>query len=116
LISDFVRYRAAEHSLQLAAQVVMDIEAHIITADFNEKVHEYLQAIESLGKVGILEPEFAARLAPLAGFRNLLVHDYLAVDPEKVYGILISRRAELREFGRQIAEYLQKGDRTSNKD
>jgi uncharacterized protein YutE (UPF0331/DUF86 family) len=108
LIADFVKYRAAQHSLLLATQAVVDIAAHIVTADHNARIQDYRQAIETLGQVGILPAEFAEHLAPLAGFRNILVHDYLAVDAEKVYGILVGGRADLREFGRHITEYLQR--------
>ena len=31
LTDDFVKYRAAQHSLQLAAQAIVDIATHIIT-------------------------------------------------------------------------------------
>ena len=110
LTSDFVKYRATQHSLLLAAQAVVDIAAHIITADHHARVQDYRQAIESLGKVGVLSPEFAEHLAPLAGFRNILVHDYLVVDPQKVYDLLLRGRADLREFGRQISQYLQRSE------
>jgi uncharacterized protein YutE (UPF0331/DUF86 family) len=108
LTSDFVKYRAAQHSLQLAAQAVVDIAAHIVTADYNSRAQDYRQAIQSLGKEGVLSSAFAERLAPIAGFRNILVHEYLAVDPEKLYAILIHGRADLQEFGRRIVEYLRR--------
>jgi len=108
LTSDFIKYRAAQHSLQLAAQVVVDIAVHIITADFNARVQDYREAVESLGKVGVLPSEFAKRQAPIAGFRNILVHEYLTVDPAKLYDILVHGRADLQEFGQRITEYLQR--------
>ena len=108
LTSDFVKYRAAQHSLLLAAQAVVDIATHIITADYDARVQDYRQAIESLGRVGVLPSEFTERLAPLAGFRNILVHDYLIVDPKTVYENLIRGRADLRKFGKHVAEYLQR--------
>lgn len=107
LTVDFVKYRAAQRSLQLATQVVVDIATHIVTADFNAQVQEYRQAIEYLGKFGVLPLEFAQRLSPLAGFRNILVHEYLVVDPLKLYDNLINGRADLREFGRYVSKYLQ---------
>jgi uncharacterized protein YutE (UPF0331/DUF86 family) len=107
MVNDFVKYRAVQHSLQLAAQVIFDIASHIITADFHSRAQEYREMITELGKVGILEPDFAQRLAPLAGFRNILVHDYLVVDPVIVHDILINGRADLREFGKEITLYLQ---------
>lgn len=112
LLTDFVKYRAIQHSLLLAAQAVLDIATHVITADFTERVQDYRQALESLGKVGVLPVEFAERLAPLAGFRNILVHDYLAVDPAKVIGVLEQGRADLRDFSRYIGEYLRRTDST----
>ena len=108
LTSDFVKYRAAQHSLQLAAQAVADIATHIISADYNARVEDYRQAIESLGKEGVLPSAFAERLAPIAGFRNILVHEYLVVDPMKLYDILIHGRTDLQEFGQRIIAYLQR--------
>ena len=108
LTSDFVKYRAAERSLQLAAQTVVDIATHVITADYDARVQDYRQAIESLGQEGVLPLTFAERLAPIAGFRNILVHEYLAVDPAKVYDILMHGRADLEEFAQRIIEYLQR--------
>ena len=107
LTSDMVKYRAAERSLQLAAQAVVDIAAHVISADYDARVQDYREAIKDLGKAGVLPREFAERLAPIAGFRNILVHEYLAVDPAKLYDHLTNGRADLREFGRRIVEYLQ---------
>ncbi len=108
LTADFVKYRATQHSLLLAAQAVVDIAAHIVAADLDERVQDYRQAIQSLGQAGILPSEFAEHLAPLAGFRNILVHDYLVVDPAKVYDLLIQGRADLKAFGRHISAYLQR--------
>ena len=108
LTSDFVKYRAAQHSLQLAAQAVADIAAHIGTADYNSRAQDYRQAIQSLGKEGVLSSAFAERLAPIASFRNILVHEYLAVDPVKLYDVLIHGRADLHKFGRRIVEYLRR--------
>jgi len=108
LTSDFVKCRAVERSLQLAAQAAVDIATHIISADYNARVQDYRQAIESLGKEGVLPPTFAERLAPIASFRNILVHEYLAVDPAKLYDVLINGRKDLPEFGQRITEYLQR--------
>ncbi|RLC79274.1 MAG: hypothetical protein DRJ03_12505 [Chloroflexi bacterium] len=107
LTSDFVKYRAAERSLQLTAQAIVDIATHIVTADYDTRVQDYRQAIESLGEEGVLPPVFAERLAPIASFRNILVHEYLAIDPVKLYDILIHGRADIEEFGQRIAVYLQ---------
>lgn len=107
MASDFVKYRAVQHSLQLAAQAIVGIASHIVTADYHSRAQEYREVIAELGSVGVLEPEFAQRLAPLAGFRNIPVHDYLQVDPAIVHDILVNGRADLREFGKRITVYFQ---------
>jgi len=33
-----------------------------------------------MGELGVLPVDFARHLAPLAGFRNILVHEYLEVE------------------------------------
>ena len=103
-----MKYRAVERSLQLAAQAIVDIATHIISADYNARVEDYRQAIESLGREGVLPPASAERLAPIAGFRNILVHEYLVVDPMKLYDMLIHGRTDLQEFGQRIIGYLQR--------
>jgi uncharacterized protein YutE (UPF0331/DUF86 family) len=49
-----------------------------------EKPRDAYGAIEMLGKVGVLPRELAERLAPIAGFRNILVHEYLEINWNKV--------------------------------
>jgi len=44
-----------------------------------ERVTDYREAILSLSKYGILPAEFTERIRGLAGFRNVLVHEYLTV-------------------------------------
>ena len=46
----------------------VDIATHIVTADFHFRADEYREMISQLGKVGVVDPEFAQKLAPFAGF------------------------------------------------
>jgi uncharacterized protein YutE (UPF0331/DUF86 family) len=45
----------------------------------------YYEAILRMGEVGVLPPDFARRLAPIAGLWNILIHEYLTVDWDEVY-------------------------------
>jgi uncharacterized protein YutE (UPF0331/DUF86 family) len=75
----------AERNLEVAAQCVLDISHRLISLTGALKPRDYYEAILRLGELGVLPPDFAAHLAPLAGFRNILVHEYLAVDWQEVY-------------------------------
>jgi len=41
-----------------------------------------------MAELGVLPPEFARHLAPMAGFRSILVHEYLQVNWDEVYRTL----------------------------
>ena len=60
---------------------MIDIVNRIISMEQLEKPRDAYGAVEMLGKVGVLPHELAQRLAPIAGFRNILVYEYLEIDP-----------------------------------
>ena len=74
-----------ERNLEIAAQCCLDIAHRIISLERARKPVDYYDAILRLGELGVLPPEFAFRLAPLAGFRNILVHEYVQIEWDEVY-------------------------------
>lgn len=77
-----------ERNFQVLAQAVIDIANRIISLENLEKPRDYHEAILRLGQGGIVPVDFARKLAPLAGFRNILVHDYLDLNWDEVYANL----------------------------
>jgi uncharacterized protein YutE (UPF0331/DUF86 family) len=96
-----------EHGLQLCAQNVLDIATHVAAAAGRD-APDYAAAIDALGELGVVPPEFAARIRALAGLRNLLVHGYLAVDLTRLHALLNERLADLAEFARHVQGYLER--------
>ena len=74
-----------ERNLEVAAQCCIDISHRIIVIEGAQKPRDYHEAIVRMGELGVLPPDFADQLAPIAGFRNILIHEYLAVDWDEVY-------------------------------
>lgn len=108
LTEDRIIYGGMLHYLQLAAQVVMDVSAHLqVELDFGH-VTDYREAILSLGKHGVLPEKFVERMSGLTGFRNILVHEYLTVDPMKVHQVLQHGLEDLKEFIVYITDFLQR--------
>jgi len=58
----------------------------------------YAEAFRHLGEAGVLDRGLAERLAAAAGFRNLVVHAYQALDLKRVQSIALSGPGDLREF------------------
>jgi uncharacterized protein YutE (UPF0331/DUF86 family) len=88
---------AVERGLQLAAEALFDAGNHILAGAFQETVDEYREIPRQLAARGVLQAETAARLESLAGFRNVLVHDYTDVDLSRVHAGL-ERLADLRRL------------------
>ncbi len=78
----------AERNLEVAAQCCIDICNKIISREQARKPADAHDAIVCMAELGVLEPEFARRFAPIAGFRNILVHEYVSIDWDAVYGHL----------------------------
>jgi uncharacterized protein YutE (UPF0331/DUF86 family) len=97
---------AAERGVQLGAEIVLDIGNHILTAHFGVSPQDYEDIITQLGVHGVLDPELQGRLKGLGGFRNVLVHGYLRIDPSRVDGALERAPVDFRDFGRAIRHWL----------
>ena len=70
------------------------------------RVSDYAGAIDALVEVGALPGKFAATFRSVAGFRNILVHGYLAVDIEIVHQVLNGRLGEFTEFAEHVEGFL----------
>ena len=98
---------AIERGLQLCAQNALDIATHIAAASGLD-TPDYATAIDRLAELSVLSADFASRLRPIAGFRNVLVHGYLRVDPAVVERVLAEKLPELEEFARSVEAYLER--------
>ena len=108
MLTDWVTYYAIQRMFQMASQAAIDIAGHILSADFTRRVDDYHAAILALGSEGVLPDEFAHRFADVARFRNVLVHEYLVVDPAKVYQFLQTGLDDFRMYIEFVSEYLKK--------
>lgn len=107
LAEDFVR-RAVERYLQLAIEAALDISDQIINEEGLRKPKEYRDNILILGEQGILPKSFSARFSLAAGFRNILVHDYVRLDKEKVYEHFKKDVVDMEQFTKFVLLYLKK--------
>ena len=76
--------KAAERLLQEAIEAALDINANIIAELGANVPDEYYGGFIKLSELGVLSRELADSLAPSAGLRNRLVHEYAGLDDAKV--------------------------------
>jgi uncharacterized protein YutE (UPF0331/DUF86 family) len=110
LLADIREYHATLYELQMACQIVLDISSHILAADFSRRADRYRDVILGLGSEGVLPGDFAQRISGVAGFRNILIHEYLTVDPQRVYQMLQTGLDDLSRFGEYVSVYLLQTD------
>jgi uncharacterized protein YutE (UPF0331/DUF86 family) len=76
--------KAAERLLQEGIEAALDINAHMIAELGGTVPDEYYGGFVKLGELGVLSPALAEALAPSAGLRNRLVHEYGDLDDARV--------------------------------
>jgi uncharacterized protein YutE (UPF0331/DUF86 family) len=105
-VADPLVYGNAERYLQLAIQSALDISNHII-ADMNLNLPGSSQELfDLLAARRVLPRPLSKRLVSMAGFRNLLVHEYLEIDRRRVWRVLKDELADFEKFIRVVSKLL----------
>lgn len=86
--TDAVHQLAAERALQVAVEAIIDVGHHVLAGRGLPVPGTYREVVPAMASAGILEPSLAARLDGMAGLRNILVHDYVDVDPARVWLVI----------------------------
>jgi len=96
-----------ERGLYLLIQNLLDMLAHIVSADFNEKWDAYTDINDILVKHTIITEEDKMVLNQMAGFRNRLSHEYLSLDTNVLIDIINNRLSDFSKFLLIIKNYCK---------
>ena len=103
---DWKVQRIVERTLQMMIEMCTDIANHLI-ADLGLRTpHTYAETFRILGQGGILTLDQAQVMEKMAKFRNVVVHQYEAVDAEIVVLILNRHLADFDDFSTSIKDQL----------
>jgi uncharacterized protein YutE (UPF0331/DUF86 family) len=108
LVSNDLLLSAVERNFQVAIECIFDIGTHIIAEKGFESPDDNADIVRILGDEGVVTPDFADRAKGLAGFRNILVHEYTGIDYNLLYQYLKNRLDDFREFAEYTSNYLEK--------
>lgn len=103
---DFRQAWLSERGLQLAAEIVLDLGNHILSAHFGVSASDYEDVLTQLAACGVIDAELRERFRGLGGFRNLLVHGYLKLDPERVAAVLSDAPERFSTLARAVRRWL----------
>ncbi|APM39264.1 type VII toxin-antitoxin system HepT family RNase toxin [Clostridium kluyveri] len=105
-IKDPLIYGAAERFLHLSIECILDIGNHVISDMGYRKPENNRDIFLVLYENNILDEKIKINLCNMASFRNILVHDYIKLDRELVYGIINNDLKDIEEFVKIIIEYV----------
>jgi len=105
--ADRLRQSALERVMHLAIQDVLDLAALMVRTEGLGLPSTYREAVERLGSGGLIPRELAERIAPMAGFRNVLEHMYLELDLELLV-VYAHRDEDFREFAGAVVAWMER--------
>ena len=96
----------AERYLERTIGRMIDINYHLITESGHAPPSDYHASFTRLADVGVLEREFAARIAACAGLRNRIVHQYDEIDAARVHQALQTAIADIPLYAIRVRDYI----------
>ena len=101
LATDLTLHNDVLHSLLVVCQTVIDVAGEL-AGRRGISFQDYTTAIRALRQVPGVSPELVRTLEPLAGFRNVLIHEYVQLDYARVIAAL-DELGPLEDFLRTAA-------------
>ena len=83
---------------RVAVEACVDVATHVIASEGWTPPGSARQAFQVLASHGRIPLDLADRLASAAGMRNVLVHDYVAVDLQRLALAVRTDLEDLRQF------------------
>lgn len=99
---------ASMYAMIVGIEAICDIGNHILAKFFNRPAETYQDIILGLGETGVIPKSLAKKSKSMTDFRNLLIHVYLKIDPEKVYENLQKAPEEFTQFCRYFLKFLER--------
>ena len=107
LRTDPMRRAAVERWLQLAIEACIDMAYHVVADRGWTPPDSARGSFLALAAHGVIAAELADALARATSMRNVLVHDYIAVDLEQVARVVRDNLNDLRAFGAAMARLIE---------
>ncbi len=105
-LSDMIVISGTKYQLILAMEAAQNICSHLAARVAKEVPESYADCFRIMAENGILSKSLALKMASMAKFRNLLVHQYGRVDDGAVYRIIKTDVGDIIGFADEIKSFL----------
>lgn len=109
LMKDSVTFSAVERFLEKIIMRAIDINQHIIAevGKGDERIRGYEDTFYALTPLGVYDAEFAKRIAPSAGLRNRIIHEYNDTNREIIYQSVGEAIAQFTRYTDAVLRFLE---------
>lgn len=104
--NDWKIQRIVDRTLHLAIETCVDIGEHVVSDRRLRVPGSYAEVFDVLTEAGLIDPRLHDAMTKMAGFRNILVHEYTRIDPAIVVNILTRRLEDLARFRSAVLSWL----------
>jgi len=107
--NDFLKRYSVERALEKIIMRAIDINQHIIVENAigYETIRGYEDTFYILTKLNVYPEVFSKQIAPSAGLRNRLVHEYNDTKDEIIYNSVADAITQYTEYCNYILKYIQ---------
>jgi len=103
--------RGVKYTFVTSIEACVDVAQHICSSQGWGPPADNGDAMKTLGLHDVLTAELADSMRKAVGFRNVLVHEYVAVSDEIVTSRL-DDLSDLEQFNRQVIAFVQAAEST----
>lgn len=107
---DLYKRKAAERLMQELIEAAIDINTHVIVHTGNTPPDDYYESFIRLGELKVISKTLAEKLAPSAGLRNRLVHEYDTLKDSIVLKAIGTAEGLYPQYIKEIEGYISKKD------
>lgn len=98
--------KATERLLQETIDAAVDVNLHLLRVQQAEAPPDYYESFIRPGELGVISVTLSRELAPAAGLRNRIVHEYDDVDDAIVLDAVARARRQFAQYIAQVEQYL----------
>lgn len=100
---------STERDLEIVIQACLDIADHLIAKlGLELPKKDRKETFSILARNKIISHGLVSKLTAMAGQRNILIHEYLEVEREKIYQTINEDLSDIVKFVQAIQKYLDK--------
>lgn len=107
LAAEPVTALAVERILTLLVDLAFASNSHVAVARLGRAPDSYAESFTLAARTGTIDGDLATALRPSVGLRNVLVHNYLDVDPARVVAAVPLALEQYGAYVRPVATFLQ---------